>query len=279
MSQAGDATDAVTSARKTRVRFFGHLTDQRRLQINTNIALAIAVLIGLIVCWVHGGVETTSVAAFGAALGLGGVLGFLFGVPSSARAPVNIGRIGTVAVDTAPGSSAHGGNVIMPPAHPAAGGPGTPPPAAAPLSPNPLAEQTAVTDSGAAVASVAAPLQVLSGSPTTSAAPATADPKPATADTPEVTSGPAPSNLEQVADWVTKLLLGGGLTQMQRIPPKIWQWSHAVAMGVLGGQTAPEPQIVAEQAFACGLLVYGFVLGFFGGFLITKLQLGRAIAE
>ncbi len=66
---------------------------------------------------------------------------------------------------------------------------------------------------------------------------------------------------------------------MQRIPPKIWQWSHAVAMGVLGNTPATPPQIVAEQAFACGLMVYAFVLGFFGGFLITKLQLGRAISE
>ncbi|HVG27774.1 MAG TPA: hypothetical protein VM865_09225 [Acidobacteriaceae bacterium] len=90
-------------------------------------------------------------------------------------------------------------------------------------------------------------------------------------------SAPAPSNLEQVADWVTKLLLGGGLTQMGRIPPKIWQWSHAVAMGTLGA-AADERRIVAEQAFACGLMVYGFILGFFAGFLITKLQLGRAIA-
>lgn len=82
------------------------------------------------------------------------------------------------------------------------------------------------------------------------------------------------SNLEQVADWVTKLLLGGGLTQIQHIPPKVWQWSRNVAIGIDGGSAQ---LVAADQAFAAGLLVYGFVLGFFGGFLITKLQLGKAI--
>jgi hypothetical protein len=83
------------------------------------------------------------------------------------------------------------------------------------------------------------------------------------------------SNLEQVADWVTKLLLGGGLTQMQRIPPKIWKWAGLVAIGIVGKSAAPD--LEANQAFAAGLLVYGFVLGFFGGFLTTKLQLGQAV--
>jgi hypothetical protein len=74
---------------------------------------------------------------------------------------------------------------------------------------------------------------------------------------------------------------------MQHIPPKIWQWSRVVAIGILGKQWDPsgkpcggcEQLILAEQAFACGLMVYGFVLGFFAGFLITKLQLGKAIAD
>jgi hypothetical protein len=90
---------------------------------------------------------------------------------------------------------------------------------------------------------------------------------------------PSVSNLEQVADWVTKLLLGGGLTQMQHIPPLVWQWSRVVAIGIIGPAGANEQTIQSHQSFAAGMLVYGFIVGFFSGFLITKLQLGKAIQD
>jgi len=73
------------------------------------------------------------------------------------------------------------------------------------------------------------------------------------------------------------LLLGGGLTQIQQIPPKVWQWARAVAVGI--DPDAKEALIQSHQAFAAGLMTFGFVLGFFGGFLITKLQLGRALSK
>jgi hypothetical protein len=75
---------------------------------------------------------------------------------------------------------------------------------------------------------------------------------------------------------------------MQHIPPKIWQWARVVALGilgndpqVLGGSNAAvsERLILGQQSYAAALLVYGFALGFFSGFLITKLQLGKAISE
>ena len=67
---------------------------------------------------------------------------------------------------------------------------------------------------------------------------------------------------------------------MQRIPPKVWQWSHVVALGIIGDDPRINDRLIlAQQAFAAGLLVYGFILGFFSGYLITKLQLGKAIAR
>ncbi len=209
----------------------------------TMAGLALAVVIGLIVCALHGGTVTVSVAALGASLGLGGVLGFLFGIPTpgSSKPSVNINQVNTAGVvEGGQGGDANSGQA-----------------GAQNPNPDPQAQNRAA---------------------------AAGDGKPELAPPQPSTSAAAPSghvsNLEQVADWVTKLLLGGGLTQMQRIPPKIWQWSHVVAVGILrssGGST--EQLIVAEQAFACGLMVYGFILGFFAGFLITKLQLGKAIAD
>jgi hypothetical protein len=88
----------------------------------------------------------------------------------------------------------------------------------------------------------------------------------------------AESNLVQVSDWVTKLLLGGGLTQLQQIPGKIWELAGWVAIGIDAEHPDPkDAHFQANQVFASGLLVYFFVLGFFGGYFITQLQFGKKI--
>ena len=125
----------------------------RGLRWRTTIGLGAAVLIGVVVAACHGGTVTASLAAFGASLGLGGVLGFLFGIPGNARPSAN---------------SAQAAIVTRPALGPGQAGQGAPTEVAAAVGGPPA-------DSGDA--------------------------------------GPANrvSNLEQVADWVTKLLLGGGL--------------------------------------------------------------------
>ncbi|HEY3835890.1 MAG TPA: hypothetical protein VGL72_04945 [Bryobacteraceae bacterium] len=88
----------------------------------------------------------------------------------------------------------------------------------------------------------------------------------------------AESNLVQVSDWMTKLLLGGGLTQLQQIPKKIWELAGWVAIGIDPKNADPTSAAYqANQIFASGLLVYFFVLGFFGGYFITQLQFGKKI--
>jgi hypothetical protein len=224
---------------------------QKDIHFWTNLGLANALIIGLIVIIAHGGILTSAIAAFGAALGTGGILGFLFGVPSAAKAPVNINNAGSVAVGTGNDSRTTGGAVNDPTATAATVQTTTPP--------GPSLVATPATDTTASDPS----------------APSTSTPT-----TDDTTPPHSISNLEQVADWVTKLLLGGGLTQIEHIPPTIWRWSQIVAWGIIGDNATVTPQrMQAEQSFSAGLLVYGFVLGFFAGFLITKLQLGKAIAD
>jgi hypothetical protein len=253
-------SDEAIKSRRTLSLTERLLAHQHRLSFWTNVGLGIALGIGFIVIGVHGGVRTAAIAAYGASLGAGGVLGFLFGVPSTAKGPVNITSTGNVAFGTGNSSPAINTDAVN---HPAAAEPPTSglkdvPPAAAIIMPDPIGSNEAKTDS---------PSQP-SRAPHLDTHP------------PLAVSGDRTSNLEQVADWVTKLLLGGGLTQMQRIPPKVWQWSHIVALGIIGPTSDINDRLVlAQQAFASALLVYGFILGFFSGYLITKLQLGKAIAE
>lgn len=47
-------------------------------------------------------------------------------------------------------------------------------------------------------------------------------------------SGERESNLEQISDWVTKLLVGGSLTQLHNIPDQFRSWGSWVALGIWG---------------------------------------------
>jgi hypothetical protein len=248
------------------------LDELQRLKSWTMAGIGTAIVIGIATIIVHGGTQTAGVAAFGAALGVGGVLGFLFGVPSPSRnhgsngngppSPTPVGS-GTAPLSvTAPASDQQAAN-------------------SASSSASPESSASLAVSSSTPVApseSESIPVPSASSTPTGQDSASTIAPVAATASAVPAliaTSDSTVSNLEQVADWVTKLLLGGGLTQLQRIPPKIWQWSGIVAVGL--DPTVTGPAAVAQQAFAAGLLVYGFVLGFFAGFLITKLQLGKAL--
>jgi hypothetical protein len=250
-----------------------------RLNFLTNLGLGVAIVLGLIVAIAHGGERTVTIAALGASMGVGGVLGFLFGIPATSQSHISIGRVDTVTVG--PGQGANVAPAPNPPAQ-------NPPAAAAPPQNVPPADAPAPAAPNAAAApAAAAPPQNVPpadapapAAPNAAAAPAAAAPLADAAALSNAASGTeqptTASNLEQVADWVTKLLLGGGLTQLQNIPPKIWQWSNNVAVGITDGQVKG-PALAAQQAFAAGVLVYGFILGFFAGFLITKLQLGKRV--
>ena len=78
------------------------------------------------------------------------------------------------------------------------------------------------------------------------------------------------TNLEEVSDWLTKILVGVGLTQLIKAPAK------AVAFGAyfspaLGGGAIGE-------RFAICVLLYFSVAGFLVAYLWTRLYLGGALA-
>lgn len=81
----------------------------------------------------------------------------------------------------------------------------------------------------------------------------------------------ANTNLEQVSDWLTKILLGVGLTQLGSLWEKFRSLGHALAPALGGrGDSAP---------FAAALVLYFLVLGFLGGWLLTRLMLADALTE
>lgn len=81
----------------------------------------------------------------------------------------------------------------------------------------------------------------------------------------------ANTNLEQISDWLTKLLVGAGLTQLG---------SLSRHFSALCGKLAPLLGDQAGSPAIAGALVAEFgVLGFLGGWLCTRLLLASALSE
>ena len=81
----------------------------------------------------------------------------------------------------------------------------------------------------------------------------------------------ANTNLEQISDWLTKILVGVGLTQFQAIENSAQSLFNALAPPFGGTETG--------TAFAGGLVTFSVAFGFVTGWLYTRLLLGAAMAR
>lgn len=79
------------------------------------------------------------------------------------------------------------------------------------------------------------------------------------------------TNLEQISDWLTKILVGVGLTQFKEIPPRIWSIASKSASVYGSGPSA--------QGIAALVLVTFLIAGFFVGYLTTRLILAPAFKD
>jgi hypothetical protein len=79
----------------------------------------------------------------------------------------------------------------------------------------------------------------------------------------------ANTNLEQISDWLTKILVGVGLTQFALIAKAASRLFTGLAPSFGGGEVG--------AAFAGALILYMITFGFSTGWLFTRLFLGRAM--
>ena len=100
------------------------------------------------------------------------------------------------------------------------------------------------------------------------AEPPTASPQPAQASS---VSYRANTNLEEISDWLTKILVGVGLTQIDAIQKGFAELTEQAAMG-LGNQ--PHSQI-----YAAALIGFAIVPGFLYGYLWTRLYLASVMRD
>jgi len=79
------------------------------------------------------------------------------------------------------------------------------------------------------------------------------------------------TNLEEISDWLTKIIVGVSLTQLGEIEARATGLIGAVAAGFGGSNEA--------KAFAAGLLTTAVIAGFLASYLVTRLYLRRALDE
>jgi hypothetical protein len=72
------------------------------------------------------------------------------------------------------------------------------------------------------------------------------------------------TNLEQISDRLTKVLVGVGLTQLAKLPTNL---------GLLASYIAAGYKDSANNVFALSLLLYFSALGFLTGYLLIRLAL------
>ena len=126
---------------------------------------------------------------------------------------------------------------------------------------------------GAAAALSGASFGFLFGVPRTLATPANDGSSGSGATLPNITGDATlpNTNLEQISDWLTKIIVGATLTQLGNIPP---------AAGNLFGQMGAalgSPPPPSAAAFSGALVIYSALVGFILGWLTTRVWLGPLI--
>jgi len=80
------------------------------------------------------------------------------------------------------------------------------------------------------------------------------------------------TSLNQIAEWLTKIIVGVSLVNAQNAYTFFKEAAHALGAGLASG-----PQQPAAEAFAAGLIVTFFFLGFISTYLLTRLWISVAI--
>lgn len=78
------------------------------------------------------------------------------------------------------------------------------------------------------------------------------------------------TNLEQISDWLTKILVGVGLAQVGEIGHSLWTFAGQF-VGVLGEERE-------ARAFVIAIIAYFLFCGFMSGYFWTRMFLARAFA-
>lgn len=85
------------------------------------------------------------------------------------------------------------------------------------------------------------------------------------------------SNLVEISDWLTKIIVGVGLVQLNRIPGEIERLTVYIANGLRDCDSSACK--LSSEALALGIVIFFFSAGFLIGYLWARLYLQRAFTD
>ena len=77
------------------------------------------------------------------------------------------------------------------------------------------------------------------------------------------------TNLEQISDWLTKILVGAGLTQLNKIPRKLGDLSAYLAKGM--------HDLPSDRSFVTAIIIFFGICGFLGAFLWSRIYMAALL--
>ena len=79
------------------------------------------------------------------------------------------------------------------------------------------------------------------------------------------------TNLEQISDWLTKIIVGVGLIELRNLPIALQGLARYLTAGFENSENL--------QAFAATIVVYFSIIGFIVGYLLTRIYLSQAFSR
>jgi hypothetical protein len=84
------------------------------------------------------------------------------------------------------------------------------------------------------------------------------------------------TNLEQISDWLTKIIVGVGLVELKSLPPYL----HTASVWMAQSFCKPDGDGFSYAAsFSTSIIIYFCVVGFLAGYLITRLFFAAAFGR
>ena len=84
------------------------------------------------------------------------------------------------------------------------------------------------------------------------------------------------TNLEQISDWLTKIIVGLGLVELRNVSVHLGNLSDFIAKGGVGKNKEMPIDHDFLQVIIMGAIVYFAIIGFVGGYIITRMYLTKA---
>lgn len=90
------------------------------------------------------------------------------------------------------------------------------------------------------------------------------------------------SPIEQIADWLTKTIVGVALVNLEKLPGLLTRWASYVAGGIADPTVAvavcaDKSGCGATPSFALGVIIYFTIVGFLSGYLLTQVFLQKYV--